>query len=52
MTLELFDRRVRGPLDITQALEIPVIGVLPAPKLLASMKTRRFRLGLSRTKTA
>jgi succinoglycan biosynthesis transport protein ExoP len=52
MTIELFDRRVRGPLDITQALEIPVIGVLPAPKLMTSMKTRRFGLGFSRTKIA
>jgi succinoglycan biosynthesis transport protein ExoP len=41
LTVELFDRRVRSPLDIPQAFDMPVIGVLPAPKAL---KTSRKRL--------
>jgi chain length determinant protein EpsF len=50
LTVELFDRRVRSPLDIPQALEIPVIGVLPAPKTLRARKP--LSLGLSRSKIA
>lgn len=46
LTVELFDRRVRSPLDIPQALEIPVIGVLPAPRLSVA-KPSRLRLSLS-----
>lgn len=46
LTVELFDRRVRSPLDIPQALEIPVIGVLPAPSLRVA-KPSRLRLSLS-----
>lgn len=41
MTVELFDRRVRGALDIDQALELTVVGVLPAPA------QSQNRLGLS-----
>lgn len=52
LTVELFDRRVRSPLDIPQALDIPVIGVLPAPKLLTAHKPRRLGLGFSRSKAA
>lgn len=52
LTVELFDRRVRSPLDIPQALDIPVIGVLPAPKMLSANKPRRLRLGLNRSKAA
>ncbi|MDX9844588.1 MAG: chain length determinant protein EpsF [Aquabacterium sp.] len=44
MTVELFDRRVRSPIDITQALDIPVIGVLPAPKSHRRLTTARLRL--------
>jgi hypothetical protein len=29
--LESMDRRVRGPIDIAEYIEIPVIGVLPSP---------------------
>lgn len=29
--LETMDRRVRGPLDIAEYIEIPVIGILPSP---------------------
>ena len=32
LAAELLDRRVRTSVDLIQALEIPVIGVLPAPK--------------------
>lgn len=52
LTVELFDRRVRSPLDIPQALDIPVIGVLPAPKMLKSGKPRLIGLGFSRGKAA
>ena len=52
LTVELFDRRVRSPLDIPQALDIPVIGVLPAPKLLNANKPRRLSLGFNRIKAA
>ncbi|RZL00358.1 MAG: chain length determinant protein EpsF [Rubrivivax sp.] len=45
MTVELFDRRVRSALDIHQALEMPVVGVLPAPSSKASKK---LALGLNR----
>lgn len=38
MTVELFDRRVRGALDISQALELPVVGVLPSPSAQAKKK--------------
>lgn len=38
MGVELFDRRVRGPLDIVQALDLSVIGLLPAPKSKATKK--------------
>lgn len=44
MGVELFDRRVRGPLDIVQALDLSVIGLLPAPKS-KEMKKRVLRLG-------
>jgi len=30
--IELLDRRVRGPFDLVQALNIPVIGVMPTPE--------------------
>lgn len=33
LSIELYDRRVRGPIDILQALDLPVIGTLPQPKL-------------------
>lgn len=52
MTIELFDRRVRSPIDITQALDIPVVGVLPAPRGLGMGKSRRLNLSLTRTKPA
>jgi succinoglycan biosynthesis transport protein ExoP len=42
LTVELFDRRVRSPLDIVQALDLNVIGALPAPK--ASKSAKRFGL--------
>lgn len=29
--LELLDRRVRGPYDLVQALDLPIMGVLPGP---------------------
>lgn len=45
LTVELFDRRVRSVIDIPQALDIPVIGVLPAPKLQRSGR-KGLRLGL------
>jgi succinoglycan biosynthesis transport protein ExoP len=32
MVAELLDRRIRGPIEITQVLEMQVIGILPAPK--------------------
>jgi len=38
LTMELFDRRVRSPLDIVQALDLNVIGALPAPKSAKSSK--------------
>jgi len=38
LTVELFDRRVRSPLDIVQALDLNVIGALPAPKSAKSSK--------------
>lgn len=44
LTVELFDRRVRSVIDIPQALDIPVIGVLPAPKLQRSRR-KGLRLG-------
>ncbi|HIV73041.1 MAG TPA: chain length determinant protein EpsF [Candidatus Aquabacterium excrementipullorum] len=43
LTVELFDRRVRSVIDIPQALDIPVIGVLPAPRQARSRS--RFKLG-------
>lgn len=46
MSVELFDRRVRGPIDIAQALDMPVIGTLPKPKLKSSAK--RGLLGFSK----
>jgi len=52
LTVELFDRRVRSPLDIPQALDIPVIGVLPAPKVLTESKRHLISLGFSRGKAA
>ncbi|MGC4062649.1 MAG: GNVR domain-containing protein, partial [Aquabacterium sp.] len=30
--VETLNRRVRGPFDLVQALELPVLGVLPSPK--------------------
>ena len=30
--VELLDRRVRGPFDLVEALELPVIGILPSTK--------------------
>mgnify|MGYP006165620021 CR=1 FL=1 len=44
-------REVRSAIDITQALEIPVIGVLPAPKILKSTR-RALNLGFARSKVA
>ncbi len=41
LSVELFDRRVRGPLDLVQALDINVIGALPGPK-----SAKSFKLGL------
>jgi succinoglycan biosynthesis transport protein ExoP len=38
LSVELFDRRVRGPLDLVQALDINVIGALPGPKSAKSFK--------------
>jgi len=52
LTVELFDRRVRSPIDIPQALDIAVIGILPAPKLLRASKPSRLSLALSRSKVA
>lgn len=52
MTVELFDRRVRGPLDIQQALEIPVVGILPAPKATRSGRRLFMRLDGPRSKLA
>ena len=52
LTVELFDRRVRSPIDIPQALDIAVIGILPAPKLLRARKPSRLGLGFSRSKVA
>lgn len=52
MTVELFDRRVRGPLDIQQALEIPVVGILPAPKAIRSGRRLFMRLDGPRSKLA
>lgn len=52
LTVELFDRRVRSPLDIHQALDIPVIGVLPAPKLLRDSKPSLPGLPFRRAKAA
>lgn len=52
LTVELFDRRVRSPIDIPQALDIPVIGILPAPKLLRTSKPSRLGLSFSRSKVA
>lgn len=40
LAIEMFDHRIRGPQDIVQALDLPVIGVLPSPH----GKTNRFRL--------
>ena len=31
LLLEFYDRRVRSPIDVVQALGLPVIGVLPRP---------------------
>jgi len=45
MTVELFDRRVRGALDITQALELPVVGVLPSP---SSQAKKKMAIGFDR----
>jgi chain length determinant protein EpsF len=42
--VELFDRRVRGPLDIVQALDVSVIGLLPAPKAKLARK-RTLQIG-------
>ena len=45
--VELLDRRVRGPFDLVDALELPVIGVLPStqskyhPRLPWLKKNRR-----------
>lgn len=52
LTVELFDRRVRSLIDIPQALDIPVIGVLPAPKQHRSRKAARLGFGFMRSKTA
>ncbi|MGH6646003.1 chain length determinant protein EpsF [Aquabacterium sp.] len=45
LTVELFDRRVRGALDIDQALELTVVGVLPAP---SSKVRNKLSIGLNR----
>ena len=42
LAIEMFNPRVRGAIDITQALDLPVIGVLPSPN------TKGPRLSLSR----
>lgn len=34
--VEMFDHRVRSPSDVVQALDLPVIGILPAPKVAPS----------------
>lgn len=52
LTVELFDRRVRSAIDIPQALDIPVIGVLPAPKLPRGRKAPRLGFGFMRGKAA
>lgn len=46
MVVELFDRRVRGPFDLVQTLDLPVLGVLPdktgtAVGLLGRLKAKR-----------
>jgi len=38
--IELLDRKVRGPYDLVQALDLPVIGVVPAPVSKRSMFSR------------
>lgn len=41
LAVEMFDHRVRSPSDVVQALDLPVIGVLPSPQ----SKTKMWRLG-------
>jgi succinoglycan biosynthesis transport protein ExoP len=47
MIAELLDRRVRVPLDIVHALEIPVIGRLPGPAA-SKYKSKFLSLGASK----
>ncbi len=48
LSVELYDRRVRGPIDILQALDMPVIGTLPRPKIKSGS---RSALGLGKWST-
>jgi len=46
MVVEMFDRRVRGPFDLVQTLDLPVLGVLPNKSgssvgLLGRLKSKR-----------
>jgi polysaccharide biosynthesis transport protein len=53
MTFELADRRVRGAFDITNILELPVIGILPPPTAKLSGGNRRVGfLGKSSSSTS
>lgn len=36
LAVEMLNPRVRGPVDITQALDLPVLGILPAPQAESS----------------
>ncbi len=40
LAIEMFDHRIRSPQDIAQALDLPVIGILPSPQA----KPKRFAL--------
>lgn len=50
---ELMDRRIRGPLEITQVLDMPVIGILPSPSsrkgLLSGMTKRPPEKGIQQS---
>jgi len=57
MLVELFDRRVRGPFDLVQVLELPVLGVLPDGKtqprgLKALLKSRSLSIGKNKNSDA
>ena len=50
MLVELFDRRVRGPFDLTQIADMPVLGVLPnseKPRGLKALLQRRSAAHIS-----